>query len=179
MNPFCCRLSRCTSIVTGEEGSLPRCKPFKYTYEKEIVIYPILRLKLNSAMLQCLYHNYLSCCSFFLHFFLFFLWHLDVYSSRMLTSRNWITSLQNVSFFCTCCSVYYSLVGARNLRWSSLSISRNIYCIACHALWVLDIYLLAKHVKQQSHFWWPCDWIIIIETNILDGSAFERLMFII
>ncbi|KAI5056492.1 hypothetical protein GOP47_0028310 [Adiantum capillus-veneris] len=34
------RLSRCTSIVTGEEGSLPRCKPFKYTYEKEIVIYP-------------------------------------------------------------------------------------------------------------------------------------------
>ena len=37
---FGCRLARCTSIITGEEGSLPRCKPFKYTYEKEIVIYP-------------------------------------------------------------------------------------------------------------------------------------------
>jgi len=25
--------------VTGDEGALPRCKPFKYTYEKEIVMY--------------------------------------------------------------------------------------------------------------------------------------------
>lgn len=32
------RLSRCTSIITGSEGQLPRCKPFKYTYEKEIVM---------------------------------------------------------------------------------------------------------------------------------------------
>ncbi|KAJ0427424.1 putative tRNA uracil 4-sulfurtransferase [Helianthus annuus] len=35
------RLSRCTSIITGEDGPIPRCKPFKYTYEKEIVIYPL------------------------------------------------------------------------------------------------------------------------------------------
>ncbi|KAG6419724.1 hypothetical protein SASPL_116234 [Salvia splendens] len=34
------RLSRCTSIITGEDGPIPRCKPFKYTYEKQIVIYP-------------------------------------------------------------------------------------------------------------------------------------------
>ncbi|CAM8939164.1 unnamed protein product [Rhodiola kirilowii] len=34
------RLSRCTYITTGEDGPIPRCKPFKYTYEKEIVIYP-------------------------------------------------------------------------------------------------------------------------------------------
>ncbi|KAH9622587.1 hypothetical protein KSS87_001774 [Heliosperma pusillum] len=34
------RLSRCTAITTGEDGPIPRCKPFKYTYEKEIVIYP-------------------------------------------------------------------------------------------------------------------------------------------
>jgi len=27
------------SIVTGAESALPRCKPFKYTYEKEIVMY--------------------------------------------------------------------------------------------------------------------------------------------
>ncbi|PKA54469.1 Cytoplasmic tRNA 2-thiolation protein 1 [Apostasia shenzhenica] len=36
------RLSRCTYIVTGEDGPIPRCKPFKYTYEKEIVIYPFI-----------------------------------------------------------------------------------------------------------------------------------------
>jgi cytoplasmic tRNA 2-thiolation protein 1 len=33
------RLGRCASAVTGEDGSLPRVKPFKYTYEKEIVMY--------------------------------------------------------------------------------------------------------------------------------------------
>jgi cytoplasmic tRNA 2-thiolation protein 1 len=36
------RLARCTAITTGQEGSLPRCKPFKYTYEKEIVMYPYI-----------------------------------------------------------------------------------------------------------------------------------------
>ncbi|CAI5984278.1 unnamed protein product [Closterium sp. NIES-65] len=34
------RLSRCAAITTGEDSALPRSKPFKYTYEKEIVIYP-------------------------------------------------------------------------------------------------------------------------------------------
>ncbi|GJP34399.1 hypothetical protein CLOM_g18846 [Closterium sp. NIES-68] len=34
------RLSRCPAITTGEDSALPRSKPFKYTYEKEIVIYP-------------------------------------------------------------------------------------------------------------------------------------------
>lgn len=33
------RLTRCVAITTGEEGAMPRCKPFKYTYEKEIVMY--------------------------------------------------------------------------------------------------------------------------------------------
>ncbi len=33
------RLSRCASIMTGRGGPLPRAKPFKYTYEKEIVMY--------------------------------------------------------------------------------------------------------------------------------------------
>ncbi len=32
------RLSRCANVVTGEGGSLPRVKPFKYTYEKESVM---------------------------------------------------------------------------------------------------------------------------------------------
>lgn len=33
------RLCRCVSIMTGSEGCLPRYKPFKYMYEKEIVMY--------------------------------------------------------------------------------------------------------------------------------------------
>lgn len=33
------RLGRCMNIITGEESALPRVKPFKYTYEKEIVMY--------------------------------------------------------------------------------------------------------------------------------------------
>ncbi|KAF9822415.1 hypothetical protein SFRURICE_017690 [Spodoptera frugiperda] len=33
------RLKRCTAISTGSEGSIPRVKPLKYTYEKEIVMY--------------------------------------------------------------------------------------------------------------------------------------------
>ncbi|KAM7474101.1 hypothetical protein LguiB_021344 [Lonicera macranthoides] len=33
------RLSRCTSITTSEDGPIPRCKPFNYTNEKEIVMY--------------------------------------------------------------------------------------------------------------------------------------------
>eukprot|EP00250_Pteridium_aquilinum_P005549 c15626_g1_i1 orf=138-1169(+) len=48
------RLSRCTSIVTGEEGSLPRCKPFKYTYEKEIVMYAYFK-KLDYFSTECIY----------------------------------------------------------------------------------------------------------------------------
>ncbi|CAF2065157.1 unnamed protein product [Brassica napus] len=44
-------LSRCTSITTGEDGPIPRCKPFKYTYEKEIVIYPFLLQNLS----ECIY----------------------------------------------------------------------------------------------------------------------------
>ena len=46
-----CRLSRCTSITTGEDGPIPRCKPFKYTYEKEIVIYPFLLQNLSECPL--------------------------------------------------------------------------------------------------------------------------------
>ncbi|CAG5011605.1 unnamed protein product [Parnassius apollo] len=33
------RLKRCTAITTGSEGTIPRVKPLKYTYEKEIVMY--------------------------------------------------------------------------------------------------------------------------------------------
>uniref|UniRef100_A0A9I9D4G7 Cytoplasmic tRNA 2-thiolation protein 1 n=1 Tax=Cucumis melo TaxID=3656 RepID=A0A9I9D4G7_CUCME len=33
------RLSRCTKLITDEDGPIPRCKPFKYTYGKKIVIY--------------------------------------------------------------------------------------------------------------------------------------------
>ncbi|CAM6129748.1 unnamed protein product [Calypogeia fissa] len=48
------RLSRCTAITTGEEGALPRCKPFKYTYEKEIVMYAYFK-KLDYFSTECIY----------------------------------------------------------------------------------------------------------------------------
>ena len=38
----------------GEAGSLPRCKPFKYTYEKEIVMYAHFK-KLDYFSTECIY----------------------------------------------------------------------------------------------------------------------------
>ena len=48
------RLRRCTAITTGTEGALPRCKPFKYTYEKEIVMYAYFK-KLDYFSTECVY----------------------------------------------------------------------------------------------------------------------------
>ncbi|XP_073011305.1 cytoplasmic tRNA 2-thiolation protein 1 [Typha latifolia] len=48
------RLSRCTFITTGEDGPIPRCKPFKYTYEKEIVMYAYFK-KLDYFSTECIY----------------------------------------------------------------------------------------------------------------------------
>ncbi|CAL5219941.1 g1873 [Coccomyxa viridis] len=51
------RLGRCTNIITGEEGALPRVKPFKYTYEKEIVMYAFFK-KLDYFSTECIYAPY-------------------------------------------------------------------------------------------------------------------------
>ncbi|GAV56705.1 ATP_bind_3 domain-containing protein [Cephalotus follicularis] len=48
------RLSRCCSITTGEDGPIPRCKPFKYTYEKEIVMYAYFK-GLDYFSTECIY----------------------------------------------------------------------------------------------------------------------------
>ncbi len=48
------RLQRCTSITTGMEGAIPRCKPFKYTYEKEIVMYAYFK-RLDYFSTECIY----------------------------------------------------------------------------------------------------------------------------
>ncbi|XP_043188421.1 cytoplasmic tRNA 2-thiolation protein 1-like [Amphibalanus amphitrite] len=48
------RLQRCTAISTGTEGSIPRSKPFKYTYEKEIVMYAYFK-KLDYFSTECIY----------------------------------------------------------------------------------------------------------------------------
>ncbi|KAJ1567706.1 nucleotidyltransferase, partial [Nowakowskiella sp. JEL0078] len=48
------RLQRCTSICTGTEGMMPRSKPFKYTYEKEIVMYAYFK-KLDYFSTECIY----------------------------------------------------------------------------------------------------------------------------
>jgi cytoplasmic tRNA 2-thiolation protein 1 len=48
------RLAKCVEIITGKESILPRCKPFKYTYQKEIVMYAINK-KLDYFATECTY----------------------------------------------------------------------------------------------------------------------------
>ena len=48
------RLQRCTAITTGTEGAIPRSKPFKFTYEKEIVMYAYFK-KLDYFSTECVY----------------------------------------------------------------------------------------------------------------------------
>eukprot|EP01024_Parvocaulis_polyphysoides_P036394 TRINITY_DN3236_c1_g2_i1.p1 TRINITY_DN3236_c1_g2~~TRINITY_DN3236_c1_g2_i1.p1 ORF type:complete len:410 (+),score=54.11 TRINITY_DN3236_c1_g2_i1:174-1232(+) len=48
------RLGRCANAMTGEDGGLPRVKPFKYTYEKEIVMYAYFK-KLDYFSTECVY----------------------------------------------------------------------------------------------------------------------------
>lgn len=48
------RLSRCHNIITGEDDIMPRCKPLKYCYEKEIVMYAHLK-KLDYFSTECSY----------------------------------------------------------------------------------------------------------------------------
>lgn len=60
------RLQRCTQIITGSEGLIPRCKPLKFAYEKEIVMYAhfkvnlIVSLFLVSTQLEsyCFFRNW-------------------------------------------------------------------------------------------------------------------------
>jgi cytoplasmic tRNA 2-thiolation protein 1 len=48
------RLVGCTSAQSGEKGELIRCKPFKFTYEKEIVLYAYFK-KLEYFSTECTY----------------------------------------------------------------------------------------------------------------------------
>eukprot|EP00047_Mylnosiga_fluctuans_P012523 m.26567 g.26567 ORF g.26567 m.26567 type:complete len:385 (-) comp4308_c0_seq1:473-1627(-) len=48
------RLQRCTAIITGADEALPRCKPFKYTHEKEIVMYAYFK-RLDYFSTECIY----------------------------------------------------------------------------------------------------------------------------
>ncbi|CAF1096036.1 unnamed protein product, partial [Didymodactylos carnosus] len=53
------RLKRCTAIITGGDNEteiefVPRCKPLKYAYEKEIVLYAFYK-KLDYFSTECLY----------------------------------------------------------------------------------------------------------------------------
>ena len=43
------RLCRCPAITTSsDDDGIPRCKPLKYTYEKEIVMYAYYKVSLSS-----------------------------------------------------------------------------------------------------------------------------------
>ncbi|KAJ3286471.1 cytosolic thiouridylase subunit Ctu1 [Borealophlyctis nickersoniae] len=48
------RLQRCTAIRTATDETIPRSKPFKYTYEKEIVMYAYFK-KLDYFSTECIY----------------------------------------------------------------------------------------------------------------------------
>ncbi|XP_060114190.1 cytoplasmic tRNA 2-thiolation protein 1 [Heteronotia binoei] len=48
------RLRRCAGILTGGEGALPRCKPLKHAYEKEIVLYAYFQ-GLDYFSTECVY----------------------------------------------------------------------------------------------------------------------------
>ncbi|THH20291.1 hypothetical protein EW146_g1048 [Bondarzewia mesenterica] len=48
------RLGRCTSICTQGEDTIKRSKPFKYAYEKEIVMYAYFK-KLDYFSTECIY----------------------------------------------------------------------------------------------------------------------------
>ncbi|KAK4689491.1 cytoplasmic tRNA 2-thiolation protein 1, partial [Tremellales sp. Uapishka_1] len=48
------RLGRCTAIVTQSEDTIKRSKPFKYAYEKEIVMYAYFK-KLTYFSTECIY----------------------------------------------------------------------------------------------------------------------------
>lgn len=51
------RLSRCIDPITGQDGDMPRVKPFKYTYEKEIVMYAYFK-KLDYFNTECTYSRF-------------------------------------------------------------------------------------------------------------------------
>ena len=48
---------RCAGISTGDEATLPRVKPFKYAYEKDIVMYAYHK-RLDYFSTECLYAPY-------------------------------------------------------------------------------------------------------------------------
>uniref|UniRef100_A0A0N5A210 Cytoplasmic tRNA 2-thiolation protein 1 n=1 Tax=Parastrongyloides trichosuri TaxID=131310 RepID=A0A0N5A210_PARTI len=48
------RLQRCGANITGSEDSLPRAKPLKYSYEKDIVMYAYFN-KLQYFSTECIY----------------------------------------------------------------------------------------------------------------------------
>ena len=48
------RLGRCSNTMTGAEGHVPRAKPLKYAYEKEIVLYAHFK-KLDYFTTECTY----------------------------------------------------------------------------------------------------------------------------
>ncbi len=48
------RLCQCTKSVSGEDDTLKRCKPFKFAYEKEIVLYAHFK-KLDYFSTECTY----------------------------------------------------------------------------------------------------------------------------
>jgi cytoplasmic tRNA 2-thiolation protein 1 len=62
------RLGRCTAVTTQGEDTIKRSKPFKYAYEKEIVMYAYFK-KLTYFSTECIYSpDGMSLLSHFIRF---------------------------------------------------------------------------------------------------------------
>ncbi|WZZ07068.1 hypothetical protein YC2023_092989 [Brassica napus] len=104
------RLSRCTSITTGEDGPIPRCKPFKYTYEKEIVIYPFAVSnphhtyayfkKLDYFSTECKFHYEVNASHMLLELIDLFIVVAGIYSPNAYRgfAREFIKDLERLRF---------------------------------------------------------------------------------
>ena len=85
------RLARCTDIVTKGEDSIRRSKPFKYAYEKEIVMYAYFK-RLDYFSTECIYSPDGTSSSYFYPYFsspslIVFLTHSSFLSSRSSAYR--------------------------------------------------------------------------------------------
>jgi hypothetical protein len=148
------RLGRCVSIITGEDGPLPRCKPFKYTYEKEIVMCVDNVDRTMSVSHFCYINLYYHC-------FFFFLSAAQVcvlQKARLLQHRVHLRA-QRLSRTRARVPEEYRSLQAANYHQCELLATKNCRCIPClirsSKIWfcnLISIFLGQILFDQQSTF---------------------------
>ncbi|OMJ29117.1 Cytoplasmic tRNA 2-thiolation protein 1 [Smittium culicis] len=131
------RLARCTEIISNSDDLVSRSKPFKYTYEKEIVMYAYLN-KLDYFATECTYSP-----NAYRGYARVFLKDLEavrpsaildiIYSGELLTIKNKV----KMPTQSTCKRCGY--------------MSSNDLCKACVLLQGLNSGLSAKSIGKNSH----------------------------